>query len=136
MASYIEQSLIKNEYIVARFNHHWTAWIGVIFWAIVGPILLFIPWIWCIGKTLELKGMERAVTNKRVVQKRGIISRITDEMKLASVETVEIQQGILERIFGAGTVKVTGRGISDVVIKNVDNPLAVKKKIEEADGQE
>jgi hypothetical protein len=51
-------------------------------------------------------------------------------MKLTSIETVEIDQGVLGRIFGFGTVKVTGRGISDVVYKGIDDPIAVKRQIE------
>lgn len=132
MASYIDQSLVKNEVVLHRFKHHWSAWIGVWVCLVLG-FLLILPWIYSIAKTLELKGMERAVTNRRIVQKRGVISRRTDEMKLTSIETVEIQQGVFERIFGAGTVKVTGRGISDVILKNIDDPMTVKKQLEEAE---
>jgi uncharacterized membrane protein YdbT with pleckstrin-like domain len=45
-------------------------------------------------------------------------------------QTVEIIQGVIGRIFGFGTVKVTGRGISDLVFKNISDPMDVKKKIE------
>jgi uncharacterized membrane protein YdbT with pleckstrin-like domain len=79
---------------------------------------------------LKLKFTEQGVTNKRVILKRGIISRKTEEMKLTSIETVEIDQGVWGRLFGFGTVKVTGRGISDVVYQGVDDPMAVKRQIE------
>lgn len=133
MASYIDQSLTKNEKVIERFSHHWSAWLG--FWALVilGPLTIGITWIIAIFVFLGLKGVERAVTTKRIIQKKGVISRKTDEMKLASIETVEIVQGILARIFGSGNIKVTGRGVSDVLLKNVDDPMAVKKAIEEAE---
>lgn len=51
-------------------------------------------------------------------------------MKIASIETVEIVQGVFGRIFGYGSIKVTGRGISDLIYKNIDNPMDVKKAIE------
>jgi uncharacterized membrane protein YdbT with pleckstrin-like domain len=70
------------------------------------------------------------VTNKRVILKRGVISRHTEEMKLGSIETVEIDQGVWGRLFGFGTVKVTGRGLSDVVFRRIDDPMAVKRAIE------
>ena len=70
------------------------------------------------------------MTNKRVVFKQGIISRHTEEMKLGSIETVEIDQGIWGRILGFGDIKVTGRGISDVVFRRMDDPMDVKRKIE------
>jgi uncharacterized membrane protein YdbT with pleckstrin-like domain len=79
---------------------------------------------------LQLRFTEQGVTNKRVILKRGVIGRQTEEMKVTSIETVEIDQGVLGRIFGYGTVKVTGRGISDVVFRGVDDPMAVKRQIE------
>ncbi|SMN01895.1 hypothetical protein SPONL_197 [uncultured Candidatus Thioglobus sp.] len=51
-------------------------------------------------------------------------------MRLDAIETVEIKQSIMGRILGFGTIKITGRGISDLVFKNIDNPLEVKKEIE------
>jgi uncharacterized membrane protein YdbT with pleckstrin-like domain len=71
--------------------------------------------------------LEQGVTNKRVILKKGIISRKTEEMKLKSIETFEINQGILGRIFGFATIKITGRGISDLMFKGIDDPMSVKK---------
>jgi uncharacterized membrane protein YdbT with pleckstrin-like domain len=65
-----------------------------------------------------------------MILKKGIVSRKTEEMKLKSIETVEIDQGIFGRIFGFGTVKVTGRGTSDFLFKGVDDPISVKQQIE------
>jgi uncharacterized membrane protein YdbT with pleckstrin-like domain len=79
---------------------------------------------------LQLRFTEQGVTNKRVIFKKGVIGRKTEEMKIASIETVEIDQGVIGRIFGYGSVKITGRGISDVVFKGVDDPMAVKRQIE------
>ena len=79
---------------------------------------------------LQLKYQERGVTNKRVILKKGIIGRKTEEMKLKSIETVEIEQGVFGRLLGFGTVKVTGRGVSDFLFKGVDDPMAVKRTIE------
>ena len=79
---------------------------------------------------LQLKYQERGVTNKRVVLKKGIIGRKTEEMKLKSIETVEIEQGVFGRLLGFGTVKITGRGVSDFLFKGVDDPMAVKRTIE------
>ena len=91
----------------------------------IGITLLFALWEW-----LKLRSIEQGVTNKRVILKRGIISRKTEEMKVASIETVEIIQGVMGRLFGYGDVKVTGRGISDVLFKKINDPMDVKRKIE------
>ncbi|MFO0441947.1 MAG: PH domain-containing protein, partial [Betaproteobacteria bacterium] len=73
---------------------------------------------------------ELGLTNKRVISKTGIISRRSEEMKLGSIETVEIDQGVLGRILGYGNIRVSGRGISDVVLDKVADPMTVKRAIE------
>lgn len=127
---YITDSLSNGEEVKNIFNLHWFAKVPMIIWIVlaiptVGITLIFALWEW-----LKLRSIEQGVTNKRVILKKGIVSRRSEEMKLSSVETVEIVQSILGRIFGFGSVKVTGRGISDLVFKNIDNPMDVKKKIE------
>ena len=99
-------------------------------WLLLGLVTFGLTWLVALYEFLRLRFMEQGVTNKRVILKRGIISRKTDEMKIASIETVEIDQGVFGRIFGFGTVRVTGRGISDVVFKGMDDPMSVKRRIE------
>jgi uncharacterized membrane protein YdbT with pleckstrin-like domain len=99
-------------------------------WILLGIPTIGITWILAIYEYLRLKYTEQGVTNKRVILKTGIISRKTEEMKLASIETVEIDQGIIGRILDFGSVRVTGRGISDVVFKGIADPMAVKRQIE------
>jgi hypothetical protein len=49
-------------------------------------------------------------------------------MEITSIETVEIIQGVMGYIFGYGAVKVTRRGISDLLFKKINDPVDVKKK--------
>lgn len=128
--SYIEESLSDGERVEARFKLHWFSWMPMVGWILLAPITLGITLLVAIYEYLRLKYMEQGVTNKRVILKRGIISRRTDEMKMASIETVEIDQGVFGRMFGFGNVRVTGRGISDLVFKRIDDPMAVKRAIE------
>jgi uncharacterized membrane protein YdbT with pleckstrin-like domain len=127
---YIKDSLSDGEEVRDLFKLHWFAKIWMIIWIIlaiptIGITLIFALWEW-----LKLRSIEQGVTNKRVILKRGIISRKTEEMKITSIETVEIIQGVMGRIFGYGDVKITGRGISDLLFKKINNPMDVKRKIE------
>ena len=79
---------------------------------------------------MKLKCIEQAVTNRRVIFKRGIISRHTEEMLLNSVETVEMRQSVWGRILGYATIMLTGRGDSDLQLKWMQEPLEVKQAIE------
>ena len=128
--SYLEESLSAGETIVARFPLHWTARTMLVVWIALGIPTLGLLWLVAIYEYLRLRGIEQGVTNKRVVLKTGIVSRQSEEMKLSSIETVEIEQGIFGRMLDFGTVKVTGRGISDLVFKRIDDPLGVKRQIE------
>ena len=53
---------------------------------------------------------ELSVTNHRVIYKRGFIRRHTVEMNMDKVETVNVDQSILGRIAGYGTIHVLGTG--------------------------
>jgi uncharacterized membrane protein YdbT with pleckstrin-like domain len=123
--SYIEESLSSGEKIQTLFRQHWVAKLPMILW-----ILLLVTFPLAIWEWLRLRFTEIGVTNKRVIMKTGIVSRHSEEMKISSIETVEIEQGILGRIFGFGTVKVTGKGISDLVFTKIDDPMQVKRSIE------
>jgi len=128
--SYIEDSPSAGEKVESLFALHWFAWVPMWLWIILSIPTLGLTLLVALYEFLRLRFTEQGVTNKRVILKKGIVSRKTEEMKLASIETVEINQGVWGRIFGFGTVKVTGRGISDVVYNRIDDPMAVKRQIE------
>ena len=128
--SYIEESLSAGEKIEGRFKLHWFAWVPMVIWIILGFVTLGLTWLVALYEFLRLRFTEQGVTNKRVILKTGIISRKTEEMKLTSIETVEIDQSIWGRIFGFGTVKITGRGTSDFMFKRIADPMSVKRQIE------
>lgn len=128
--SYIEDSLSSGEVIHKVFQLHWFAKVPMYCWLVLGLVTFGLTWLIALYEYFRLRSIEQGVTNKRVILKKGIISRHTEEMKLSSIETVEIEQGIWGRMFGYGTVKLTGRGISDVKFRNIDNPMRVKRDIE------
>ena len=127
---YIEESLSAGEQIIGFFRLHWVSRSWMVLWIVLAIPTLGITLILALYEFLRLRSIEQGVTNKRVIYKKGIVSRNSEEMKLNSIETVEIHQGILGRVFGFGDVTVTGRGLSNVVFKTVDDPMAVKRKIE------
>jgi uncharacterized membrane protein YdbT with pleckstrin-like domain len=72
---------------------------------------------------------ELAVTNRRVILKRGIFSRHTIEMNRAKVESVDVDQTVLGRIMGYGTVIVRGTGGGLEPIRNIAHPLTFRSHI-------
>ena len=152
MISYIKNSLSTGEEVVAYFPIHWFYWAQMLtgmilistivvavlsMFSIYAALVMLLISLVIIGyKILVYRGIERGVTNKRVITKTGIISRNSEEMKLTSIETVEIKQTVIDRIFNCGTVRITGRGESLLFLEKVDNPLQAKKTIESIAPQE
>lgn len=75
-------------------------------------------------------GSEFGVTGKRVISKKGIVSRNASEMNLGSIESVNIDQGIIERILDVGSLKISGRGTTSVEFFSIDEPIKVRKLIQ------
>jgi uncharacterized membrane protein YdbT with pleckstrin-like domain len=127
--AYINESLSTGEEISSLFSQHWIVRIPMVLWLLLSPFFgLTLPL--AIYEYLRVRYTELGLTNKRVICKTGIISRQSEEMKLTSIETVEIDQGVIGRILGYGNIHVSGRGISDVVLRSVKDPMAVKRAIE------
>ena len=72
---------------------------------------------------------ELAVTDRRVIYKTGIFQRHTTEMNLSKVETVGVNQSILGRILGYGTVIVRGTGGSFEPVAFIGDPLTFRSRI-------
>jgi uncharacterized membrane protein YdbT with pleckstrin-like domain len=72
---------------------------------------------------------ELAVTDHRVIYKTGLLSRHTIEMNRDKVESVDVDQSLLGRILGYGTVVVRGTGGSLEPIRNIGDPLTFRSYI-------
>jgi len=72
---------------------------------------------------------EIAVTDRRVILKRGLIRRHTIEMNMNKIESVDVDQTVLGRIFGYGTIIVRGTGGSLEPIRNIRHPLTFRSHI-------
>ena len=72
---------------------------------------------------------EIAVTNLRVIFKTGFINRHTAEMNMDKVESVTVDQTLLGRLFGYGTVHVRGVGQGIENLKHIADPVALRNAI-------
>lgn len=72
---------------------------------------------------------ELAVTDHRVIYKTGMLARHTLEMNRSKVESVDVDQSLLGRILGYGTIIVRGTGGSLEPIRNIGDPLTFRSHI-------
>jgi uncharacterized membrane protein YdbT with pleckstrin-like domain len=120
MGHYVDNNLIRDERVELETTYHW-----IIFFSIRALLTLFI------APLIDRYSDEFAITNKRVIIKTGLISRKTFEMNLSKIESVNVDQGILGRILGYGTIGIVGSGGTKEVFPNIKNPLGFRKKFQE-----
>ena len=72
---------------------------------------------------------EIAVTNRRVIYKRGLIRLQSNEMNMDKVESVQVNQSVLGRIFDFGTVKILGTGEGFEALHNIAGPIKLRNCI-------
>src|ERR1700733_14847273 len=69
---------------------------------------------------------ELAVTDRRVIYKSGVLARHTLEMNRSKVESVDVDQSLLGRLCGFGTITVRGTGGSLEPIRMIGDPLTFR----------
>lgn len=126
--SYVQDNLLPNEQIIhmGKINI-WALWvpitIGVLLLPFYGFGLLFL-----IIAAMECVSTELALTNKRVIAKYGFIRRTTVEISLLKLEAIQVQQGIIGRIFNFGDIIMTSAGNPRATIPGIDKPLEFRRK--------
>jgi len=72
---------------------------------------------------------EFAVTDRRVIVKKGVVSLHTIEMNEDKIESVDVDQSLLGRILGYGAVTVHGVGSRWDPIDRIADPLRFRSAI-------
>lgn len=157
---YVESTLAGGERIILRANFNWTYSFFPILWFSIGvaPIVmlaviqfgsgvpleeLLVAWasagvgfacgaLILLFHVIHLWTTEIVVTTYRFVYKKGLISRDTKEVSLNKIEETTLQQTVWGRIFGYGKLVLRGTGVGVIELPNLDNPITVRKVIENA----
>lgn len=72
---------------------------------------------------------ELAVTNRRIIFKSGLFRRHTMEMNMSKVESVDVDQSVVGRILGFGTVTIRGTGGGIEPMRNIADPIAFRSHV-------
>jgi uncharacterized membrane protein YdbT with pleckstrin-like domain len=145
---YIETVLDKDERVLHRGRLHWFIYAsglallvgGIGAMAVganteaevlgpVGFVMIFVAPLVLVRAWIARKTTEIAVTNQRIIIKRGLIRRSTLEMNAGQIESVYVEQSIAGRLLGFGTVILGGTGRGVEAIANVIAPLAFRKAV-------
>lgn len=147
--SYVDNTLLPDEQVTFRAHLHWIIFaravviesIGIIFLLIghafgaFGAVILLVGVVLWVAAYVQRRTSEFAVTNKRIIVKVGILRRRTVEMLLRQVEALEVNQGILGRVFGYGTLLIIGTGGTREPFDRISGPLEFRRAAQAASTQ-
>lgn len=140
--SYIDQNLMAGEQVIYKGKLHWVLFVpavsvlilGLLLLAVngtVGGIVIALAVIDLIIAYLNYTTSEFGVTNKRIMIKVGIIRRHSLETLLKKVESITVNQTIIGRMLGYGTIVVSGTGGTPEPFHKISNPLEFRKQVNE-----
>lgn len=158
--SYVQKHLIDGEAIIYETRLHWIMLIGpvllgVLFgltgagmfvlsgrttadqtaahqtFLVLGAAFLAVALIFIIRGVLVRNATEMTVTNKRVFVKVGLAARRTIELLLSRVESIGVEESVMGRMLGFGTVIVHGTGGTPEVFNMIAHPLEFRTQVQQ-----
>ena len=141
--SSIDKNLLSDEQIIYRTKKHWIIFFAPAAWALAAIFFAFNanPWvakaaiapalaalILGIGKWLEYITAEFVVTNKRVMMKEGFFTRHSNELRLATVSNMNVDQSLLGQLLDYGTVVISPFGSARDVFTEIAHPFEFQKQ--------
>lgn len=146
MPSYIDNNLLLNEKVIYRSQPHWIVFGPALIWLVIAIIFLYLrdPLLVPLGylalfitiyqglrATILFLTTEYGITNKRVLVKFGFIRRTILEIVLRRIEGVQVEQSVLGRLLGYGTVIICGTGGTRDPVYRVVDPLRFHRIVQE-----
>jgi len=142
--SYVRTVLQPGENVRYATSIHWIIYMpGLLLIVLAAAVYLKLPaiWEWLALVLLAAAAMmlfsawfrqwttEIAVTDRRIIFKRGFIRRRTIEMNLDKVESVDVDQSVAGRLFTYGDVLVRGVGVGIEPLTMVASPLIFRNHV-------
>lgn len=146
--SYIDRNLIPGETLLYRAGLHWIVLVvpGAIaaICALLGLVVILNGGDGAVAAFLlafaaalagfawlRRQSVEMGVTNKRVLTKSGILSRHTLELLLTKVESIGLEEALIGRMLGYGTVVVKGTGGTPERFLSIAQPAEFRRQVQQ-----
>ena len=148
---YFEEVRQPGESVKHYGELHWMIFRYAIMWGVIAAVVAVSPLLYpsinggvaslvasisfwvcvmaSISPIIERATTEIIVTDRRILHKVGLVRRKTKEMNMAKVETVEVEQTFLGRIFIYGTVVIIGTGATWEPLLFIAYPLKLRNAI-------
>jgi membrane protein YdbS with pleckstrin-like domain len=108
---------------------------ATVFVPVAAGIIVVVLWLSLLGYLLyERLSVDYTLTNQRFIHKVGILRRVTNRIETIDIDDVTFEQGIIERMFGVGTIRLLSSDTSDpkLFLKGIDDVKRVADLIDDA----
>jgi uncharacterized membrane protein YdbT with pleckstrin-like domain len=140
--SYVEANLMQGEQVVYQTTLHWLMYVWPIVLAVVGLLMMLgvpalglvvlaLAAVLAVTVFITVRNAEFAVTNRRVIMKTGWLNRRSLELLLTKIESIAVDQGFAGKLWGYGTIVLSGTGGSHEPFKNIADPFEFRKQVQE-----
>lgn len=105
------------------------------------------PWLWFVVPlaivvllgypaallVVRRMGVRYRLTSHRFFHERGILKRVTDRIEVIDIDDITFEQGVLERMFGVGTLRVVSsdRTHPELVMPGIDAIKEVARQMDD-----
>lgn len=156
---YVDTNLLPGETIVYRGRIHWIVMapaiiagsaldllacvflVGAFVWqgpkgafsiplAILAAVFAVAGSGWVTLWAVQRKATEIAVTSRRVLIKKGLLTRHTTEILLSKVESVSIEESPVGQTLGFGRVTIHGTGGTPEIFDRIADPNEFRRQIQ------
>jgi uncharacterized membrane protein YdbT with pleckstrin-like domain len=153
---YIERNLVPGETVVYKTRLHWVVMIwllleGVLVGAIglamcvegyaargapaglivAGFLCLVVAGVLIAAGMIRRRATEIAVSNKRVLIKRGLVSQKSIEVLLSKVESISVNESAFGRMLGYGDVILRGTGGTFETFTRIARPNEFRRQVQQ-----
>lgn len=152
MDSYVKKVLTSGETVLHTGQVSWWTLFGslatallllaaALAWQIVRPtpvlplLLLGVSAVIALVAYIKQRSTELAITNKRIIVKRGFVRRDTIEINLVKVESLQVEQNLLGRLLNFGDIIVSAGGGPMAPVSGIADPLVFRRYFNEATDQ-
>lgn len=137
-----EQDLWAGGYSGKAMYGTWLLGVLVTIGLLAGALLAFpplgfgIPVLWIfLGCAFAYKklSVHYELTTQRFIHKTGILKRVTDRIEVIDIDDVTYEQGIVQRLLGVGTIKISSsdRTHPELTLSGIDGVIQVADTIDD-----
>ena len=148
--SYVAKVLQPGEIVRYQAEIHWNVFlpgaallVAAVLWLLLGPqswkgtiffnaiffVLLVAALLLLFNAWFDRWITEIAITDRRIIYKRGFIRRYTIEINMDKVESIDVDQSIGGRLLDYGDISIRGTGSAIESLRNIASPLEFRNHV-------